>query len=50
MTSKNKHAVALGRIGGKIGGRAKTRAKAKASRANGRLGGRPKVAVTKTNL
>ena len=35
---KNKHAVALGRLGGL----AKAGKKAQASRANGKLGGRPK--------
>lgn len=35
---KNKHAVALGRLGGK----AKTEKKADAARANGKKGGRPK--------
>jgi hypothetical protein len=34
---KNKHAVALG----KIGGRAKTQSKIDASKRNGKLGGRP---------
>lgn len=34
----NKHAQALGRIGGKV----KSRRKAKASRLNGKKGGRPK--------
>jgi hypothetical protein len=35
---KNKHAVALGRLGGK----AKTEKKTDAARANGKKGGRPK--------
>lgn len=35
---KNKHAVALGRLGGK----SKTDKKADAARANGKKGGRPK--------
>lgn len=35
---KNKHAVALGRMGGK----SKTDKKAAAARANGKKGGRPK--------
>ena len=39
---KNKHAVALGRLGGKIGGKAKTEAKRKAARENGKRGGRPR--------
>lgn len=38
MAKKNKHAVALGKLGGK----AKTPKKADAARANGKKGGRPK--------
>lgn len=38
---KNKHAVALGRLGGK----AKTDKKAAAARANGKKGGRPRRAA-----
>ncbi len=39
---KNKHAVALGRLGGLKGGKARTDKKQAAARANGQLGGRPK--------
>lgn len=39
---KNKHAVALGKLGGKVGGKSKSLAKQSASRANGKRGGRPK--------
>jgi hypothetical protein len=42
MSTKNKHAVALGSLGGK----AKSAAKANAARVNGRKGGRPKKAAT----
>jgi hypothetical protein len=38
---KNKHAVALGRLGGK----SKTDKKAEAARLNGKKGGRPRRAV-----
>lgn len=38
MTTKNKAAVALGRLGGK----AKSAAKAEAARENGKKGGRPR--------
>lgn len=38
----NKHAQALGRLGGKVGGKSKSAAKAAAARENGKLGGRPK--------
>lgn len=46
MTTKNPHAVALGRLGGKAAGRSP--AKAEAARENGKLGGRPKAARTNT--
>ncbi len=42
---KNKHAVALGRLGGRKGGKARTDAKITAAQANGKLGGRPKKAA-----
>ena len=44
QTKKNKHAVALGRLGGS----ARTPAKAEASRRNGKLGGRPKKVLGKS--
>lgn len=39
--TKNKHAVALGRLGGKVGGKSRSAAKLAAVRENGKLGGRP---------
>lgn len=41
MNAKNRHAVALGRLGGKKGGKSRSIAKLKACRENGKLGGRP---------
>lgn len=38
---KNKHAVALGRLGGLKGGKSRTEKKLAAVRLNGQLGGRP---------
>jgi hypothetical protein len=42
MSTKNPHAVALGRKGGKIGGAVKSPAKSAAARTNGAKGGRPR--------
>lgn len=42
---KNKHAVALGRLGGRVGGKSRSRIKVSASKSNGKLGGRPKKMV-----
>lgn len=42
MNQKNKHAVALGRLGGIASAKVQTKAKANASRENGKKGGRPK--------
>ena len=39
---KNKHAAALGKLGGKVGGKSKSTKKKWASKKNGLLGGRPK--------
>lgn len=39
---KNKHAVALGKLGGVKGGRVKSDRKSAASRENGKRGGRPR--------
>lgn len=43
--SKNKHAVALGKLSGKV----RTEAKANASRENGKKGGRPKKGAKEKN-
>ena len=43
--AKNKHAVALGKLGGAVGGKSSSPKKIAAARINGKLGGRPKRAV-----